>query len=287
MPESRVPSLESRDRYAVMGNPIAHSLSPRIHRMFVEQTGQAISYEAILVPLDGFHRAVETFTSADGKGLNVTLPFKPDAWALVDKRTPRAELAGAVNTIVMHENGLLTGDNTDGAGLLRDLTINHAAVIEDREILILGAGGTVRGILEPLLAANPARLTIANRTRERARKLAAEFGDVGNVQGCGLDDLNDQQFDLIINGTAASVKGEVPIIPDGVLRPGGWCYDLFYSSQPTAFVRWGVAHGAAKSLDGLGMLIEQAAESFALWRGLWPNTSDVGADLRKSLAAGK
>jgi shikimate dehydrogenase len=271
------------NRYAVMGNPVAHSLSPRIHHLFAVQTGQTLVYEAILVPLDGFVHAIEDFKNAGGRGLNVTLPFKQEAWTLVDDRTARAARAGAVNTIVIHEHGHLSGDNTDGAGLLRDLTINHGAVLEGRDVLVLGAGGAVRGVLEPLIAARPARLTIANRTAERARTLATVFSGLGNVQGCGLDELGHQSFDLIINGTAASVRGETPAIPDHVLREGGWCYDLFYGAAPTAFVRWGQAHGATKSLDGLGMLVEQAAESFALWRRILPETSTVIARLRGEL----
>ncbi len=273
-------SLTPMDHYAVMGNPIAHSLSPRIHRMFAEQTKQLLEYEAILVPLDGFTRAVNTFITKRGKGLNVTLPFKREAWALVEERTPRAQRAGAVNTVVIHEDGRLAGDNTDGAGLLRDLTVNHGIVIEGSKVLVLGAGGAVRGILEPLLMARPAGLVIANRTADRAIQLARDFGDLGNVKGCGLDELGDQQYDLIINGTAASVQGEVPAIPDDSLRPGGWCYDMFYSREPTVFVRWGLEHGAQKALDGLGMLVEQAAESFALWRGFLPSTAEVITTLR-------
>lgn len=262
-----------RERYAVMGNPVAHSLSPRIHRIFAEQIGQVLSYEALLVPTDGFVQAVAKFRAEGGKGLNVTLPFKREAWNLVDERTPRAARAGAVNTIIMHDDGRLTGDNTDGAGLLCDLTINNGIRIADAEVLLLGAGGAIRGVLEPLLAAKPKRVVIANRTADRARQLAREFGDLGHVDGCGLDELHGEQFDLIINGTAASVKGEVPRIPYDCLRKGGCCYDMFYAQEPTAFVRWGLEHGAARSIDGLGMLVEQAAESFALWRGIRPEST--------------
>lgn len=263
------------DRYAVMGNPIAHSLSPRIHRIFAEQTGQSLSYEALLVPKDGFAKAVADFKAAGGKGLNITLPFKGEAWALVDERTPRAARAGAVNTIVMHADGRLTGDNTDGAGLLRDLTVNHDLGIEGAEVLLLGAGGAARGVLEPLLAAKPKCVVVANRTADRARQLARDFADLGNVDGCGFDELRNEQFELIINATAAGVQGEVPNIPHDSLRKGGCCYDLFYAREPTAFVRWGLEHGAAKSIDGLGMLVEQAAESFAVWRGVRPRSANV------------
>jgi shikimate dehydrogenase len=273
------------DRYAVVGNPVSHSLSPRIHRLFAKQTGHAITYEAMLVELDDFVHAVQLFKAQNGKGLNVTLPFKQEAWELVSDRTPRAERAGAVNTIVVRDDGRLTGDNTDGVGLLRDLEANHGAVINGRDVLMLGAGGAARGVLEPLLAAKPARLLIANRTPDRARRLARDFRDVGDVAGCGLDQLEDQQFDLIINATAAGVTGEVPAIPDGALRRGGWCYDMFYSlDEPTSFVRWGLAHGASKTIDGLGMLVEQAAESFAVWRGVHPNTADVLVHLRNHVS---
>jgi shikimate dehydrogenase len=258
-----------------MGNPVAHSLSPRIHRMFAEQTGQAVTYEAILVPLEGFTRAVEAFKARGGKGLNITLPFKREAWESVAERTARAERAEAVNTIVIHEDARLAGDNTDGIGLLRDLTVNQGVLIEGAEILVLGAGGAARGALEPLLAAKPARLVIANRTANRAHALAEAFLPFGPIQGCGFEALRKERFDLIVNATAASVAGDVPAIPEDILQPGGNCYDMFYSHEPTTFVRWGLEHGAAKSLDGLGMLVEQAAESFALWRGVRPETADV------------
>ncbi|MGH8501676.1 MAG: shikimate dehydrogenase [Gammaproteobacteria bacterium] len=276
------------DRYAVMGNPIAHSLSPRIHRLFAEQTGDTLSYEAILVPRDGFAEAVAAFKAEGGKGLNVTLPFKREAWELVDERRPRAAHAGAVNTIVIQDDGRLTGDNTDGAGLLRDLTTNNGIRVEDAEVLLLGAGGGVRGVLEPLLAAKPRCVVIANRTAVRARQLARDFGDHGQVHGCGFDELSGKQFDLIINGTAASVQGEVPGIPDDSLREGGCCYDMFYGREPTAFVRWGLERGAVRSIDGLGMLVEQAAESYALWRGVRPEkTAELIAALAPPLVGNK
>lgn len=268
------------DCYAVMGNPIAHSLSPHIHSMFAEQTGQVMTYEAILVPVGGFARAVEEFKAAGGKGLNITLPFKRQAWEYVEERTSRAERAGAVNTVMINKDGRLIGDNTDGIGLLRDLTLNQGIKVEGRNILVLGAGGAARGILEPLLAAKPASLLIANRTASRARALAEEFSALGYIGGCGLGQFGAERFDLIINATAAGVGNEVPEIPDDILQPGGSCYDLFYSREPTAFVCWGQEHGAAQSLDGFGMLVEQAAESFALWRGIRPNTAEVIEALR-------
>jgi shikimate dehydrogenase len=269
------------DHYAVIGNPVAHSLSPRIHRQFAKQTGQALSYKAIFAPFDEFTRVARGFLEDEGgSGLNVTLPFKEPAWRLVDERTARATRAGAVNTICINDQGRMTGDNTDGIGLLRDLTINHGASIEGQHVLVLGAGGAVRGVLGPLLSSGPASLTIVNRTPERAMHLARAFQNLAEVCGCGLEALGNQQFDLIINGTAASLHGLTPAIPDNVLRAGGLCYDLFYAAQPTAFVRWGLEHGAGKSLDGLGMLVEQAAESFSIWRGLRPQTAEVIAALR-------
>ena len=263
------------DRYAVIGNPIAHSLSPRIHRLFAQQTQQNLTYDAILAPKDGFTAAVEQFRSEGGKGLNVTLPFKLTAWTFVDERSARAQRAQAVNTIVFRSDHHSFGDNTDGIGLLRDLTHNLTVALKGLDVLILGAGGAVRGILGPLLAAQPGHLIIANRTVERAVDLAEDFADTGITEACEFEDLAGHSFDLIINGTSASVSGQVPPIPDNTLRAGGICYDLFYAQQPTAFVRWGQQHGAVRSLDGLGMLVEQAAESFRLWRGIRPHTLPV------------
>ncbi len=267
------------ERYAVMGNPIAHSQSPRIHSLFAQQTGEDLVYEAILVPTDGFAEAVTRFRREGGKGLNVTVPFKQEAWALADEHAPRAARAGAVNTLSFLQDNRIRGDNTDGVGLLRDLTVNNGASLRDKQLLILGAGGAVRGVLEPLLAEGPARVQIGNRTASKAVALAEDFTDLGPITGCGLDELAGQRFDLIINGTAAGLSGEVPTIPDDVLKPGGWCYDMMYGTQPTAFVRWAQTHGAEKALDGLGMLVEQAGESFYLWRGVRPQTQPVIAAL--------
>jgi shikimate dehydrogenase len=273
----------SMDRYAVIGNPIAHSLSPQIHALFAKQTCQDLSYEALLAPLDRFAETVHTFRDLGGKGLNVTLPFKLDAWALANQRSARAERAGAANTLVFLEKNLIFGDNTDGMGLLRDLMDNHAVEIKGCHILILGAGGAVRGILEPLLCAEPMRVVIANRTESKAVELRTQFQDLGSVEACGFEQLLHEQFDLIINATSAGVIGRLPPIPDNLLNPGGCCYDLFYATQPTAFVRWGQSHGAAKALNGLGMLVEQAAESFFLWRGIRPDTRLVIQALNSSI----
>ncbi len=268
------------DRYAVMGNPIAHSKSPQIHALFAQQTGQDLSYEALLVESDNFANAVDEFQAAGGKGLNITVPFKQDAWALVTERSERAELAGAVNTIVIKDDGSRYADTTDGVGMVRDITENHGLEIKGKCILVLGAGGAVRGVLQPLLDERPQFIIVANRTADKAVDLAKQFSTFGDVFGCGLDALPGQQFDLIINGTAASLEGEVPPLPDDVIYPGGSCYDMMYSNEATAFQTWAREHGAVKALDGLGMLVEQAAESFYLWRGVRPETAEVIQALR-------
>lgn len=272
MPDSQT------DRYAVIGNPIEHSKSPLIHAQFAQQSGQDMVYERVLGNLDDFAGDVRAFAEAGGRGLNVTVPFKEQAFALADELSERAQRAGAVNTLVLEE-GKVRGDNTDGVGLVRDLGCNHSFNFVGSRILLLGAGGASRGVLHPLLEENPASITIANRTASKAHDLAA-LADSGKVSGCGLDELAGRQFDLIINGTAAGLKGEVPPIPDDCLASGGWTYDMMYSTEPTAFVRWGRAHDAGKALDGLGMLVEQAAESFRLWRGVMPDTEAVIRKLR-------
>lgn len=268
--------------YAVMGNPIAHSKSPRIHAAFASQTHQDIDYTAILVAPGKLKRAVEDFRQQGGQGLNITVPFKTDAFALADQHSERALKAEAANTLVLNKDGSIFADNTDGVGLVRDLTQNHGFSLQGKRILVLGAGGAVQGVLLPLLMENPQRLVIANRTAEKAVALANKFAAAGNVSGGGFETLAGEQFDLIINGTAASLKGEVPAISDDVLLKGGVCYDMMYGNAPTAFVHWGLEHGASQSLDGLGMLVEQAAESFRLWRGVRADTSPVIQLLRES-----
>jgi shikimate dehydrogenase len=268
------------DHYAVMGNPIAHSKSPRIHTLFAEQTGQDLEYSAILVEPGHFVEAVAAFHARGGRGLNITVPFKQDAWTLASRRSERAERAGAVNTLVLEESGEHFGDNTDGAGLVRDLLHNHGSGIEGRRLLLVGAGGAARGVLEPLLDERPALLVIANRTPGKAVDLARRFCELGRVEGGGFDALEGQTFDLVINATAAGLSGTVPDLPASVVGAGTWCYDMMYADEPTAFVRWSTARGAARALDGLGMLVEQAAESFCLWRGVRPDTAPVIAALR-------
>lgn len=266
------------DRYAVIGNPIEHSRSPQIHAAFARQTGEDIEYGRLLGDVDAFERDVAEFFATGGRGLNVTVPFKERAFRLADGLSARAEAAGAVNTLIATSAGV-RGDNTDGAGLVRDLGCNHLFAFAGARLLLLGAGGAVRGVLRPLLEERPAELVIANRTAAKAVALAADAADP-RVSGCGLGDLVGRRFDLIINGTAAGLSAQVPTIPDDSLAEDGWTYDMLYGAEPTAFVEWGRRHGAAKALDGLGMLVEQAAESFHLWRGVYPDTAPVIAQLR-------
>jgi len=274
---------QTRDHYAVMGNPIAHSKSPLIHTAFAKQTQQALQYDAILVDKSQFTQAVQTFQAPGGKGLNITVPFKQAAWALADQRTQRAQRAGAVNTLWFDKQGQRIGENTDGIGLVRDITQNHGGQIQGQRILILGAGGAVRGVLEPLLQAMPAQCVVANRTVSKAEALAKLFAAFGNVTACSYDALQGQSYDLIINGTSASLQGELPPLPDGLVAEGGWCYDMMYASTATPFVQWGQKQGTALALDGLGMLVEQAAESFYLWRGVKPDTAAVIKMVREHL----
>jgi shikimate dehydrogenase len=272
------------DQYAVMGNPIAHSKSPVIHTMFAGQTGQNLEYRAILVELKQFNEAVQAFKEEGGKGLNITVPFKRDAWRLVDERSECAELAGAVNTIVLREDGTLYGDNTDGVGMVRDIKDNQGIAIAGKKVLILGAGGAVRGVLGPLLQENPAELVIANRTPDRAQELADAFEEAGRVEGCGFGDLDGSRYDIVINGTSASLKGEVPPLPEGILAKGAFCYDMMYGGEPTAFMLWADDEGCERVSDGLGMLVEQAAESFNIWRGVRPETATVIKAVRDQIS---
>jgi len=268
------------DRYAVIGNPIGHSKSPLIHAAFARQTGQTLEYGRILGDPGHFAADVRRFFGEGGKGLNVTVPFKEEAWRLCEERTDRAETAGAANTLTPLPGGRLRGDNTDGVGLVRDLTDNNSYDLTGKRLLLLGAGGASRGVVRPLLEAGPAALVIANRTAGKALELAAKVRRFGPVAGCGLEDLAGRHFDLIVNGTSAGLGGAVPVLPDDCLAPGGWTYDMLYGDEPTAFCRWGASHGAVRALDGLGMLVEQAAESFWIWRGVRPETAPVIGQLR-------
>ncbi|MDD1021048.1 shikimate dehydrogenase [Pseudomonas protegens] len=271
------------DQYVVFGNPIGHSKSPLIHRLFAQQTGQQLEYNTLLAPLDDFAGAARDFF-AQGRGANVTVPFKEDAYRLCDSLTERAQRAGAVNTLSKQADGTLLGDNTDGAGLVRDLTVNAGVSLKGKRILLLGAGGAVRGALEPLLAQRPASVVIANRTVEKAELLAELFADLGPVSASGFDWLQES-VDLIINATSASLSGDLPPIASSLIEPGKTvCYDMMYAKEPTPFCRWASEHGAALVLDGLGMLAEQAAEAFYLWRGVRPDSAPVLAELRRQLA---
>ena len=272
------------DRYAVMGHPIAHSKSPFIHHRFAAETGEPVAYDALHVEPDGFREAVERFRAEGGRGLNVTIPFKEEAFALASRRSRRAKRAGAINTL-WFEGTRVCGDNTDGVGLVRDMTRNLEVGLEGRSVLVLGAGGAARGVIGPLLDELPRRLLIANRTPSRAVGLARRFAEQGPVSAAGLDALAGETFDVVVNATAASLAGDLPPLPPGTLRAGGVAYDTAYAAQPTPFVRWGTAQGAAVATDGLGMLVEQAAESFRLWRGREPRTGPVIDALRTHLAS--
>jgi len=263
------------DHYAVFGSPIKHSKSPRIHKLFAEQTLQSLIYDAQEVNAEQFSSSVSHFFANGGKGLNCTLPLKELAWRFADKKTERAELSKAVNTLALQPDGSLLGDNTDGVGLLTDLMNNHLVKLKDQNVLILGAGGASRGIILPILEQNVASLVIANRTIDKAINLANEFVHKGAINGCGFDDLAHQQFDLIINATSSSLSNEIPPLPENILSNNGVCYDLAYGNDPTSFVRWGEKNKAIKSLDGLGMLVEQAAEAFFIWRGVRPITKEI------------
>ncbi len=273
------------DLYAVMGNPINHSKSPQIHSAFAEQTEQDLIYSAILVPLEKFKDEADNFFRT-GMGLNITVPFKEDAWQYADTYSSRALRAGAVNTLIKKEDGSIHADNTDGIGMVRDITVNHDCAIKGKRVLVLGAGGAVRGILEPVLEEQPLEVIVANRTVSKAQALAADFADVGKISGCGFEQI-EGQFDLIINGTSASLSGKLPPIPETVIHQQTVCYDMMYGPEPTVFNQWAESLNAAATLDGLGMLVEQAAESFQAWRGVRPESAPVIASIRESLSLAK
>lgn len=271
----------SANRYAVVGNPVSHSLSPQIHHAFARQTNLSIDYSAIKLALDNFNLELRDLQKLGLKGVNVTIPFKRQAWEICDHLSPRADDAGAVNTLVFREDGDIAGDNTDGVGFTRDLLDNHHALIKHRTILILGAGGAVRGLLAPLLSLQPDSLTIANRTLKNAEILADDFRDSGDIKVCSYNELGRDKFDLIINATAASLDNEAPPIPENILGINSICYDMMYGiDSPTAFVSWAQRCGASRALDGLGMLVEQAAESFFIWHGVRVETAEIIAGLR-------
>jgi shikimate dehydrogenase len=272
------------DKYAVIGTPIKHSLSPRIHAMFAGQTGQTIEYTAVEVKPENFFHRINRFADDGYHGLNVTLPLKGLAWEMVDRCEPTANRAKAVNTIRFEKDGQRTGFNTDGIGLLRDLTQNHNIDLQGLRLLILGAGGAVRGVLTHLLYEKPDSVTIANRTADKAVHLAKELRDLGSINGGGYDLLQGMKYDIVINGTSASLAGELPPLPDGILAADGVVYDMLYSKKPTTFMRWGAEQSAAACIDGLGMLVEQAAESFSLWRQVRPDSRAVIAEVKQQLS---
>ena len=274
------------DLYAVFGNPINHSKSPAIHRQFAEQTGQDMHYTRQLVNEGEFEKAAREFFAQGGKGLNITVPFKLNAFDFAEKRTPRAERAGAVNTLARLSDGSILGDNTDGIGMIHDMH-NLGWEIHGKRVLILGAGGAVRGILQPLLEANPARVTLANRTMSKAEELAKSFLDLGDIQAKSYEYLAGDIFDIVINGTSASLQGELPPLPEKLLAENACCYDMMYGAEPTIFLQWAKNHGATQVADGLGMLIGQAAEAFYLWRQIRPEVVPVITALRRQLAEKK
>ncbi len=263
------------DRYAVMGYPVAHSRSPVIHRLFAVQTGQNLQYELLEVEPKKLESAIKQFARTGGKGLNITLPHKSEVTRFVDDMSDRASTAGAINTL-MFKGKEIYGDNTDGVGLIRDLTDNLEINLEGANILILGAGGSTRGIMSPLLDENPESIVIANRTMDKAKALAQIYSAQGSVSAVSFKNIRTPpEFDLIINATSAGVKGEAPPYPESAISENTICYDLSYSMNATPFSSWAKEHGAAKSYMGWGMLVEQAAESFYLWRGVRPDTAAV------------
>jgi shikimate dehydrogenase len=273
------------DHYGVVGHPVAHSWSPFIHGMFAKETRQNLTYRLYDVAPPEFRERIVGFFAGGGLGLNVTLPHKTAAAEIADELTPRATRAGAVNTLAARADGRLLGDNTDGAGLVRDLCDNLGVVITHRRILMIGAGGAARGVLAPLLALEPSELVIANRTTERAQTLVEDFKDLGTLTGTGFAQVAPTAFDLVINATSASLSGDVPNIPAGVVAPETVCYDMAYGKSDTAFIRWARSVGCTRAIQGWGMLVEQAAESFRVWRGMRPPTGPVLAALKERAAA--
>lgn len=269
------------EQFAVFGNPVKHSRSPDIHTLFASQFDIALAYQAINIKEDEFDLAVREFAEAGGKGLNITVPFKGAAFQLCDELSERARVCRSVNTIWFNET-LIYGDTTDGEGLVRDLQQNHQIELNDKRLLIMGAGGTVSPILSSLLDTSPESITIVNRTISKAENLAKQFGELGQLFTCAYDELNNTEFDLIINATSASLKGTMPDLPTSIIHKDTCCYDLMYSSEPTTFLKWAKEQGAKLCLDGLGMLVEQAASGFKIWHGKQPETTTVINALRNN-----
>ena len=265
------------DKYAVIGNPISHSKSPLIHKMFAEQTGQDISYEAIEAPLDGFSSTIQRLRDESYKGCNITLPFKHEAFKLATEHSAHARAAHAVNTFIF-QDGIILGDNTDGVGLVMDIEQNLHCKILSKRVLLMGAGGAAHGVIWHLFNAGAA-ITISNRSMDKADKLAAEFNDYGTVLAKSYAALAGQQFDIVINATSSGLSDELPPLPDALFKPGALAYDMMYGKQ-TPFLRFAQQQGASRTTDGLGMLVEQAAAAFHKWRGVSPDTAPVIAKWR-------
>ena len=264
------------DRYAVVGHPVQHSRSPMIHQLFARQTGEDLVYERIDVSPEDLEVTVRGFGAAGGKGLNVTAPHKQAVFELTTERAEAANRAGAVNTLTFLPGGGMRGDNTDGVGFMQDLTVNHEQEIAAKRVLILGAGGATRGILAPLLDAKPAEVVLANRTLARANALVEQFEASGEFRACEFVDLEGQDpFDLVINATSAGRSGESPPFPTSCVGSVSFCYDLAYGLKGTPFVAWARKHGAREAVQGWGMLVEQAAESYQIWRGMRPDTAEI------------
>ncbi|WP_136487772.1 shikimate dehydrogenase [Vibrio sp. H11] len=271
------------DHYAVFGNPIGHSKSPFIHTLFARQTNQSMTYTAQLAPVDGFVTAATQFFATGGKGCNVTVPFKEEAFQFATRLTERARLAGAVNTLKKLDDGIILGDNTDGEGLVQDLML-HQVVLQDTNILLIGAGGAARGVIKPLLDKNPRSITVTNRTLSKAEQLVANFASDERVQAVAMDQVASG-YDVVINSTSASLEGKLPEVSGAIFGSHSVAYDMMYGKGLTVFNQWALDNGAAHVYDGLGMLVGQAAESFMLWRGLRPGTKQILRELRNNLEA--
>ncbi|MFA0415663.1 shikimate dehydrogenase [Vibrio renipiscarius] len=269
------------DRYAVFGNPISHSKSPFIHTLFARQTNQPLIYSAELAQSGEFLAAIKAFFDDRGRGCNVTMPFKEEAYQFADRLTERAQLAGAVNTLKKLDDGLILGDNTDGEGLVQDL-LQYQVQLKDARILLIGSGGAARGVIKPLLDQHPEQLVITNRTFSKAEQLSKMFQPYGKIEAVAMESI-EQPFDIIINSTSASLNGDLPMISPSIFAPYSSVYDMTYGKGMTSFNRWALEQGVVHAYDGLGMLVGQAAESFMLWRGLRPGTKQILRELRKNL----
>ncbi|WP_017345826.1 shikimate dehydrogenase [Pantoea sp. A4] len=269
------------DNFAVFGHPISHSKSPFIHQCFAQQTGIDHRYGSVCAPLDGFAESISDFFAGEGKGANITLPFKQQAWELADELSDRAALSGAVNTLKKKSDGRLYGDNTDGIGLLSDLERLNM-IEEGGRILLIGAGGAARGVILPLMAKNT-HITVVNRTWSRAAELAELFSAQGKIEARTFEQLDGERFDLIINATSSGVEGKVPPLSEMLIQPQTRCYDMFYQSGYTPFLKWCEDHGAEQLADGLGMLVGQAAQAFYLWHGVMPDVTPVITQLKQAM----